>query len=217
MPVLYGTSAVIETMQNNFKVLTFWKSGEERIKNLELKNAELAILANKSSDLARENELLKKQQNISVAENIPKLEVNVLEIPGQMVVDAGSNSGVKTGQVVFYLDILVGTVFKVFPNRSFVHLVTNPNSQFTVRVGNVRGVAVGQFNNNLILDKVAQTEMVLPNDPVFTTGEGEAGIANLFVGNLGAVKSKDSDLFKKVEIVLPVDLKKLDRVFIGLL
>lgn len=214
MPVLYATSGLIKSAENNFRILTFWKSGEERIKNLEQRNWEFTSVSAKNQELSVENELLKKQLNISLVKNLKKVEANVLEIPGEMVIDAGSNSNIKMGATVFYLDIFVGTVFKVFPNRSFVRPPTNSASEVFVKAGNVRGVAIGQYNNSLLMTKIGQEEMILKDDPVFTTGEGENGVANLLVGTVGAVKSHQSDLFKVVEVIPPLDYRKLDKVFV---
>lgn len=214
MPVLYVTSGIVNGAGEKFRVLTFWKSGEERIKNLEQKNWELASITAKNTELMAENDLLKKQLNISLSKNLTKVEANVLSITGEMVIDAGANSRVRTGATVFYLDIYIGTISKVLPNRSFVKLPTNSTSEVLVKAGNVRGVLNGQYNNSMVMTKISQEEMVLKDDPVFTTGEGEAGLANLLVGRAGSIKSKESDIFKVVEIIPPLDYKKLDKVFV---
>mgnify|MGYP001616825923 FL=1 len=214
MPVSYVFSGVANGFKNNFRVLTFWKSGEERIKNLESKNWELESIKAKNSELAGENEMLRKQLNVSPVKSLLKISAHVLGVTDFMITDTGENQKVKTGDAVVFMDFYVGRVAKTTANRSFVQLATNAGSQVNVKVKTVRGVAVGQFNTSIILDKVVQDESILPDDQVFTTGDGSVNIPNLLVGKIGEIKSQTTDLYKKAQIVPPFDTRDLDTVFI---
>ncbi|OGG07707.1 hypothetical protein A2872_01975 [Candidatus Gottesmanbacteria bacterium RIFCSPHIGHO2_01_FULL_42_12] len=216
MPVSYVTTGVLNGLENNFRILTFWKSGELRIKNLEERNRELEGLKAKNLELQTEIELLKKQLNVSSEVSYTKLSANVIDGAQELVLDVGDNNKIKVGTVVFYLNYYIGRVYKVTPNRSFVELPTNSRSQIPVKIGTVRGTAVGQYNNSIILDKIGQEESILPDDLVLTTGDGDVPVANLYIGKVGAVKSSQSDLFKKFEIIPPIDYKKLDKVFLAI-
>ncbi|MDO8515484.1 MAG: rod shape-determining protein MreC [bacterium] len=216
MPVSYVFSGTAQGIGDNFRILTFWKSGEERIKNLESKNWELESVKAKRSELLNENEILRKQLNVLPAKQIEKVLTNVLGISDFMVLDAGENQKVKIGDVVIFMDYYIGRVVKTTTNRSFVQLATNSDSSVNVKIGTVRGIATGQFNTSIILDKVSQDESILKDDMVLTTGDGNVNVPNLLVGKIGEIKSQDTDIYKKAQIIPLFETKNLNLVFIVL-
>ena len=216
MPVSYVTTSFLNGVENNFRVLTFWRTGERRIKNLEERLRELEGLKAKNVELELENEILRKQLNLAAGLSLNKITANVLKGAEELVLDVGENSKVRPGTIVLYLNYYIGRVYKVTPNRSFVELPTNSNSHIPVKIGTVRGTAEGQYNNSIVLDKIGQEESVLKDDVVLTTGDGEVPVANLYLGKVGEVKSSQSDLFKKFEIIPAIDYKKLEIVFLAI-
>src|SRR5574340_932932 len=61
MPVQYVFYQGKLALGNAFSFATFWRSGEARIKNLELRNLELAGYKNQAEALERESQGLRKQ------------------------------------------------------------------------------------------------------------------------------------------------------------
>lgn len=214
MPVSYVFSGAASTMDNNFRIVTFWKSGEERIKNLEQKNWELEDFRAKYVELLTENKILREQLNVYPAKTFQKVLAHVLENGETMILDAGENQKVKVGDIAVYRDFYVGRIVRTTANRSFVQLATSTNSSVNVKVGMVRGTADGQFNTSVVLDKISQDESIITDDLILTSGDGAVNIPNLILGKVGVLKSQQSDLFKKAQIVVPFEVKKLDTVFV---
>lgn len=64
-PVELGVYATKNDLADTFSFLSFWKSGESRIKNLEQRNLELTAKAVRADGLERENQELRKQLGVA--------------------------------------------------------------------------------------------------------------------------------------------------------
>ncbi len=210
-----GRTAFNET----FSFLTFWKSGESRIRNLEQINLELLVKAGRTDALERENKILRQQLGVTSLVEHKMLPVRVLGRGRFLIVGAGSNEGVKVNQNVVYKNGLVGKVSKVTSKLTYVLLPTDPDSKIPVVVGPsemVRGIVIGQFNSSIILDQIVQTEHISSNESIFTSGESEDYLQGLLIGKVGKTISQETDLFKKTSVVPVFDYNKLTTVFIVL-
>lgn len=205
VPVQYAFYQARLGLGEFFSLATFWKSGEARIKNLEQRNLELTSYKNRAEILGRENEDLRKQLAASATASVGQrrlLPVTVVDVGQYLEIDTGQFEG----KTVVYLDNLVGKIIK----PHFVQLPTDSQSKIRVRVGRVLGLASGQFNSTIILDKVAQNEEIKIDDLVVTADDG------LIVGKIKKIISRETDLFQKAEVVPLVDYKKLTTVFVSL-
>lgn len=199
-PVQFGLYQGKLGVNNFFSFITFWKSGEARIKNLELRNLELAEFKNKAEILERENRDLRKQLGATVSAVKKLLPVTVVGLGQYLEIYEGGFEG----KTVVYLGNLVGKIVKAH----FIQLPTDSASKIPVRVGKVLGLAYGQFNSTIILDKVAQNEEIKIDDLVVTADEG------LIVGKIKKITSKQTDLFQTAEVTPLIDYEKLETVFI---
>lgn len=194
--------------------LTFWRSGEARIKNLELRNLELTASEGRAKALETENAQLRQQLGVTGLAGHKQLPAQVLGVGRYLEITAGAQDGVAEGQTVAYLDNLVGRVIRVTSRVSFVQLPTDPQAKVPVKIGQTRGLVIGQFNSSILLDRVAQTESVNKNDLVTTSGEGESYIPNLTVGKVAQITSKETDLFKTAAVVPLINYSDLSQVFV---
>lgn len=206
-PVQYAIHSTKLAGQEAFSFLTFWKSGEARIRNLELRNLELLATKNEAERLKKENNELRQQLKVEPLSSLKQRPVLVLGINRYLEIGAGSEQGLKENQMVVYLDNLVGRIIKVTPKESFVQLPTDPDAKIPVKVGQARGLSLGQFNSSITLDRIAQTEEIKVDDLVFT-------LDNLVVGKITKITSKDTDLFQKAEIVPQIKFGNLSTVFV---
>lgn len=216
LPTQYLVYSLKLSTQDSFSFLTFWKSGESRIRNLEQRNFELQSYETRFRSLEAENGELRKQ--LGVKPTLPKilLPAPVLGNGRYLEVGAGSNDGVKEGQVVLYLDNLVGKVIRTTPRASFVMLPMDPQAKVPVKVKLARGLSIGQYNSSIVLDRIAQTEDISVGDSVLTSGEGGGYSPDLSVGKVEKIDSSETDLFKKATISSNLDFQKLLVVFIVL-
>ncbi|MCL4398116.1 rod shape-determining protein MreC [Patescibacteria group bacterium] len=214
MPIQYSVYTSSQSAQDIFSFLTFWRSGEARIKNLEQRNAELLAAKNEADALRKENNELRAQLGVKPLAEHQLLPAIVLGNGRYLEVGVGINDGVTPGQTVIYLNNLVGSIVKVTPKTSFVQLPTDPQAKIPAKINQARGLIIGQFNSSMMLDRVAQTEDIAQNDLVLTSGEGGTFPPDLVVGKLGKIESAETDLFQKGEVVPAVDYQNLTTVFV---
>ncbi|MBI3558872.1 rod shape-determining protein MreC [Candidatus Gottesmanbacteria bacterium] len=207
LPVQYSFFAAGQNIKNSFSFLTFWKSGEARIRNLELRNLELGAAKNEAERLEKENKELKKQLGANISKNHVLLPAPVLGLDRYLQIGVGINDGVKEGMIVVYLDNLVGKIIRVLPRSSFVMLPTDPQSKIPVKIKEARGLVSGQFNSSQILDRVGQNEEINLGDLIFT-------LEDLVVGKVDKIISQQTDIFKKAIVKPILNYSDLTTVFV---
>lgn len=207
LPAQYSFFAAGQNIKNSFSFLTFWKSGENRIKNLELRIMELGSVKNEVERLNKENQELRKQLGANMAKSHNLLPAPVLGLDRYLQIGAGINDGVKEGMTVVYLDNLVGKIIRVLPRSSFVQLSTDPQVKIPVKINKARGLISGQFNSSQILDRVAQNEEINTGDLIFTPED-------LVVGKVDKIISQQTDIFKKAAVLPVLDYSGLTTVFV---
>lgn len=213
-PIQYGLYAFKIGLVDSVSFLTFWKSGEERIKHLEQKNWELTSKLVSLDTLTKENRALREQLGTNQVTKKNLILARVLGKGQGMEIDVGASQSVKVGMTVVYAGNLVGRVEKVLPHSAFVILPTDGNSKIPVAIGDVRAVAVGSFGSQILLDKVGQTDRIQKDDLVRTSGEGNSYLPDLIVGRVTKISGKETDLFRQAEVTPLLDYGKIDTVFV---
>ncbi len=216
IPIQYGLYSAEQTVVDTFSFLTFWKSGEMRIKNLEQRNLELMSYKTEAEALERENAQLRQQLGVTSKQAVKTLPAQVLGVGQRMEIGVGSNDGVKVGMTVVYLGNLVGRIVAVTPRESFVMLVTDADSNIPAKDGAVRGIVVGQFGTGVVLTQIAQTDQVNMDDVVLTSGEGQTYMQNLIIGSVTKVQGASTDLFRQAILEPQIDYQRLTTVFVVL-
>src|SRR3989344_3764728 len=216
-PLEMGTYSVKNSVTDSISFLTFWKSGEARIKNLEQRNLELQIQANNEKILENENIELKKQLGVTSLSKFKRLPVIVLGVARFMIIDRGTKDGIVVGHSVAYLDNFVGQTVRSDASVSYVQLATDADFKIPVKVGllgNVYGVSLGQFNSSIILDQVSQDEDIKIDDLVYTSGQTGKFIPDLLIGKIFQISSAKTDLFQKAKVKPLIVYDKLNTVFV---
>lgn len=132
-------------------------------------------------------------------------------VPESLILNRGTNDGVKLGNTVVYQNNLVGKVTQVLANSADVTLVTNSSSQFTAQTTetNAQGIVKGQGGGELILDNVVLSDNLKKGDFVLSSFSSD-----LIVGKVVSVSKNPSDLFQKAQLQSLVDFNKLTKVFV---
>lgn len=119
----------------------------------------------------------------------------------EIMIDVGSNDSIKVGDAVINSEGLVGVVFKVLPDTSYVKLISG-NYNVSVKVNDT----YGNLNNGVItlLDKYSEINV---GDEVYTSGLSNI-VGNIYVGKISDVNLDANGLGKevKVELVFNRDL-----------
>ncbi len=133
-----------------------------------------------------------------------------------IIVDKGSNDGLRRGMPVVTDQGLVGRVDAVISSAARVQLITDPASVVNVRLEKAdrEAVLVGNISSDLSLDLIPQDVALEPGDVVLTSGLGGGYPTDLIVGQVLSVRKRDSDLFQQAIIQAVVDFTELKIVLI---
>lgn len=133
-----------------------------------------------------------------------------------IIVDRGSNNGLRRGMPVVTDQGLVGRVDAVINSAARIQLITDTSSAVNIRLekADKEAILTGTVSGDLILDLVPQDVTLEPGDLVLTSGLGGGFPADLIVGQILSSRKRDADLFQQAVIQPVVDFSKLKVVLI---
>lgn len=133
-----------------------------------------------------------------------------------IIIDKGSNDGLRRGMPVVTDQGLVGRVDAVISSAARVQLITDPASVVNVRLEKAgrEAVLIGNISGDLSLDLIPQDVALQAGDVVLTSGLGGGYPTDLIVGQVLSVRKHDSDLFQQATIQPVVDFTQLKIVLI---
>jgi len=215
------------TYQTFTKVTDFGQNSQ--ILMLKAQNLILTQKLVDQTKLIADNEALRDQFQTASPRSANLVEADVVGAPGfvpglsfpeTLILDIGTNDGVRVGDAVVYKNNLVGKITQASANLSSATLVTNSSSQFiakTLETG-ASGVAKGQGGGEIILDNVVLSDNLKKGDLVLTTGainlQNSGFPPDLTVGKIISISKNPSDLFQKAEIQPLIDFTNLQKVFV---
>jgi len=142
------------------------------------------------------------------------------EFEQQVVIAAGSDSGIKQDTPIVTNYGLVGRVTDITGSSAQVTLLTDENSAVPARdqtTGAIGLVRHGQGENSLLLDFVRKESNVQEGDVIVTAGTRSKQYPSLFPGGIAigvvtSVGQSDTALYKQIQIDPYVDFSALDAV-----
>jgi rod shape-determining protein MreC len=142
------------------------------------------------------------------------------EFEQQVVIAAGSDSGIKQDTPIVTRDGLVGRVTAVTGSAAQVTLLTDENSAVPARDQTTRATGLirhGQSQGSLLLDFVPKEANVQKGDVIVTAGTQSKQYPSLFpggipIGLVTSVGQTDTALYKQIQIQPYVDFSALDAV-----
>jgi rod shape-determining protein MreC len=139
-------------------------------------------------------------------------------------IEAGSNSGIRAGDVVITPDGLVGTVARTSGSTARVTLITDELSSVTAADSNhpaaVGVVQRGNGNDVLVFNLVPKEDRVTVGDPIITAGtlpkETLQSIypRGILIGTVTSESDSDVNNFKNILVQPAVDLGALQSVIV---
>jgi rod shape-determining protein MreC len=141
----------------------------------------------------------------------------------EVLIAAGSSSGVQRNDPVVTEDGLVGLVTDVTSNGAKVTLLTDQSSAVSAIV--LKGGAAGIIRHGssdssaLVLDRVGKDELVEEDDLVITAGWRSGNLESLYprgipIGTVKSVGQQDVDLYKRIQVAPLVDFDSLAEVIV---
>lgn len=133
-----------------------------------------------------------------------------------VIINRGSNDGIRRGMPVVTDQGLVGRVDAVIANAARVQLITDPASSINVRLQNAEeeGALVGSVTGDVVMEQIPQDAEVETGDLVLTSGLGGGYPPDLIVGQVVNIRSRDYDLFQQATVQPVVDFNRLQIVLI---
>jgi rod shape-determining protein MreC len=141
----------------------------------------------------------------------------------EVLIAAGSSSGVQRNDPVVTKDGLVGLVTDVTSNGAKVTLLSDQSSAVSAVVlesGAAGIVRHGPSESSaLVLDRVRKDELVTEGDLVITAGWRSGKLESLYprgipVGTVNSVGQQDVDLYKRIQVTPLVNFDSLAEVIV---
>ncbi|MEG0797808.1 MAG: rod shape-determining protein MreC [Acidaminococcaceae bacterium] len=208
-----GFFAALTTMQTENAQL---KKDTEELRYANLRMAEIFAENNRLRVLlAYKNE----------AKNLELLTVKVVgrdfgDLKESLLINAGSEQGIKEEMPVVTADGLVGIVAAVYPTAARVQLVTSPFCKVggivlrsaSRAVGVVNGIA-GQ-DADLEMNNMSRDANIVAGDVVVTSGLGGRHPRGLVIGSVSKIELDKGGLLMVAEIIPSVDFSHLEEVMV---
>ena len=167
--------------------------------NLDTKNIEL----NYDKYLKDELDNIKKINNIEFNDDLD-LQVsrvkyrNVYEYSDTLTIYKGFKNNVFVNDIVLTNDGLIGIVTKTYDYYSIVTLITNKNSNISVKINDAIGI-LKTINNTLVVTNINNYEKVNVDDEIYTSGLGNLP-DNIYIGKVKSINLNNTEIEKVVEV-----------------
>lgn len=202
-----------------------WVSGftlsRAEIAEMQAQNAELRKRNAELEEARLENERLRKLVGFAEAAGLDARGAHVIGRPsstweGVVVLDLGSEDGVRTGMPVLSAQGVVGQVTEVTLGSCRVRLITDQRSGAAALVQRTRatGVVRGSVDGGLLLDYVDRAYLPQRGDVVVTSGLGGVYPKGLLIGEVVRVESRPGDLFPHIVVESKVPFSSLEEALV---
>lgn len=175
------------------------------------------IIMDYNNYLKEELDNIKKINDIKINDDLD-LKVSrvkyrdVYEYTNTITIFKGFKNGVFKGDVVLNNEGLIGVVTKTYDYYSIVTLITNKDSNISVKINDAIGI-LKVINNNLVVTNINNYELVNKEDKIYTSGLGNLP-ENIYIGIVEDVFLNETEIEKFASVNINSRLDKLDYLFI---
>lgn len=133
-----------------------------------------------------------------------------------VIIDHGSDDGLRYGMPVITEQGLVGRIDAVTATAARVQLITDPGSTVNVRLEGLEtdGQITGSITGEITLGMVSQDVALQPGILLLTSGLGGSYPANILVGQVVSVRKLTNELFQSATVQPVVDFSTLQAVLV---
>lgn len=133
-----------------------------------------------------------------------------------ILIDRGSDSGLRHGMPVLTSQGLVGRIDAVTANAARVQLITDPGSAVNVQLPDSKadGMLMGSVTGDLSLEMIPQEAALHPGEIILTSGLGGSYPSNILVGQVASVRKLETALFQGASVQPVVDFSSLRAVMV---
>ncbi|MEA4908073.1 MAG: rod shape-determining protein MreC [Chloroflexi bacterium] len=133
-----------------------------------------------------------------------------------IIIDQGSDDGIRHGMPVVTEMGLVGRISAVTAQAATVQLITDPSSIVNARLQteDVDVQLTGSLTGDVTIELVPQDIILEPGELILTSGLGGSYPADIVIGQIVSVRKRENDLFQSASIQPAVDFSTLQAVLI---
>lgn len=133
-----------------------------------------------------------------------------------LIVDQGSDDGIRKGMPVVTQSGLVGKIDAVIAGASRIQLITDPGSVVNIKLQTQQMDAqvIGSITGEITLEMVPQDIQMQSGDMILTSGLGGSFPDNLLIGQVISIRKLENDLFQSATVQPVVDFAQLQAVLI---
>ena len=175
------------------------------------------IIMDYNNYLKEELDNIKKINDIKINDDLD-LKVSrvkyrdVYEYTNTITIFKGFKNGVFKGDVVLNNEGLIGVVTKTYDYYSIVTLITNKDSNISVKINDAIGI-LKVINNNLVVTNINNYYIVNKENKIYTSGLGNLP-ENIYIGIVEDVFLNETEIEKFASVNINSRLDKLDYLFI---
>jgi rod shape-determining protein MreC len=221
-------------------VLNLTSGGANRVsdtlagpRDLQQAQAEITLLREQNEALEREVEELREIQGeyqllldlFNRARQSPELSRQTAAVIGvdtspairSIIIDKGTDDGVRVGMPVESSRGLVGRVFRTTNRSAQVILITDNSSAIPARLGNSRATGLlrgGGLGGTLVMDWIDLKYQVVVGEVALTSGLGGEFPQDIVVGRVIEVSRREAELSQRAIIQPASDFTSLEVVFV---
>lgn len=179
----------------------------QKVKEYKLENHRLHIMLNLKESMADSYKL--------VSANVIARDVS--NWTHTIVIDIGSNDGVKADMAVISKEGLVGRVWAVTPNTAEVRLIVDRDSAVGGMIQDTRlpGIVDGNGENSALeFVHIPNDVFIEPNQTVTTSGLESLFPKGLRIGYISEIYPEPNGLTKRAVVIPFVDFHRLEEVMV---
>lgn len=133
-----------------------------------------------------------------------------------IIIDKGSDDGLKHGMPVVTAQGLVGRIDAVIANAARVQLINDPGSAVNVMLSSTRTEAIltGSVTGDVQLEMIPLDITIKPGDVILTSALGGLYPSGILVGQVVGVRRIETELFQTASVQSSVDYNDLRAVLV---
>lgn len=135
---------------------------------------------------------------------------DIYEFYDELIILKGSNNNIQKNSAVINDSGLIGTIKRVNKNSSVVTLITNKNSNVSIKVNNSYGI-LKSLKNKIIITSINNYEDIEVGNIIYTSGLGNLP-EGIKVGEVESVTTHNLGIEKEIIVKPYVDFDNINYV-----
>lgn len=146
------------------------------------------------------------------------LTARPIGIDRYLKIDKGTKDGIQLNQPVIFKDNYLGQIINVAEKGANIRLLADPDSKVAAfsfgKEGKAKGVLVGEFGTEMLMEKILHEEQIEIGDLVYTEGTEGYLPRGLVIGRVTQILENKNDVFKQAKVQPVFDIRDLELIFV---